>query len=151
MGDEALSHRLYRILRARASNAGLKIPPPCFVEMKGEFTAFDEGERLLVARFPVEVRYENPLGFMQGGFLAAAIDNTIGPLSYLVAPPSVTLQFSTQYLRPVGPDTDHVVVHGRVDEMTKRYLFMSARVFDPQARVLAIAQASAQILPPRDG
>jgi uncharacterized protein (TIGR00369 family) len=150
MSGDSLSHRLNRILRARASTGVLKIPPPCFDEMKGEYTAFEEQERTLVARFPVESRYQNPLGHMQGGFLAAAIDNTVGPLSYLLAPPSVTLQLSTQYLRPVAPDTKYIVVHGRLDEMTKGYLFLSARVLDPKDRVLAIAQACCQILPPRE-
>lgn len=150
MSGDSLSHRLNRILRARASTGVLKIPPPCFDEMKGEYTAFDEVGRLLVARFPVEPRYQNPLGYMQGGFVTAAIDNTIGPLSYLVAPPSVTLQLCTHYLRPVAPDTSHIFVHGRVDEMTKSYLYLSARVLDPKDRVLAIAQASCQILPPRE-
>jgi uncharacterized protein (TIGR00369 family) len=150
MSGDTLSHRLYRILRARASTGILKIPAPCFDEMKGEFIAFDEHQRLLGARFPVEARYQNPLGHMQGGFVAAAIENTLGPLSYLIAPPSVTLQLSTQYLRPVAPGAGHIVVHGRVDEMTKNYLFMSARVLDPRERVIAIAQAQCQILPPRE-
>jgi uncharacterized protein (TIGR00369 family) len=151
MRGDSLSHRIYRILRARASTGVLQIPPPCSEEMKTEFVAFDEAERRLGARFPVEARYQNPLGYMQGGFVAAAIDNTLGPLSYLVAPPSVTLQLSVQYLRPVVPDTTHIVVQGRVDEMTKGYLFMSAQVLDPRERVLAMAQATAQILPPRNG
>jgi uncharacterized protein (TIGR00369 family) len=150
MSGDSLSHRLNRILRARASTGVLKIPPPCFEEMKGEYTSFEEELRILVARFPVEPRYQNPLGHMQGGFLAAAIDNTLGPLSYLVAPPSVTLQLATQFLRPVAPDTPHILVHGKVDEMTKSYLYLSARVLDPNGRMLAIAQASCQILPPRE-
>lgn len=151
MSGDSLSHRLNRILRARASTGVLRIPPPCFDEMKGEYMAFDEIGRALVARFPVEARYQNPLGFMQGGFMTAAIDNTLGPLAYLVAPPSVTLHLSTQFLRPVPPGTAHITVHGRIDEMTKSYLFLSARVLDPRDRVLAIAQATCQILPPRDG
>lgn len=150
MSDDSPGHRLNRILRARASTSRLKIPPPCFLEMKGEYLSFDESERVLVARFPIEPRFENPLGYMQGGFLAAAIDNTLGPLSYLVAPPSVTLQLSTQYLRPVAADSGHIVIHGRVDAMTKSYLYLSARVLDMQDRVLAFAQSSCQILPPRD-
>lgn len=150
MSGDSLSHRLNRILRARASTGVLKIPPPCFDEMNGEYTAFEEDGRTLIARFPVEPRYQNPLGHMQGGFLAAAIDNTLGPLSYLVAPPSVTVQLSTQFLRPVTPDTQYVTVQGRLDEMTKSYLFLSARVLDPKDRVLALAQACCQILPPRE-
>jgi uncharacterized protein (TIGR00369 family) len=150
MTGDTLSHRLYRILRARASTGALKIPPPCFDEMKGEFTHWDETQRLLAARFPVEPRYRNPLGYMQGGFVTAAIDNILGILSYLVAPPSVTLQLSTQFVRPVTSGTSHIIVHGRVDEMTNNYLFLSARVLDPRDRLLALAQANCQILPLRE-
>jgi acyl-coenzyme A thioesterase PaaI-like protein len=148
MADESVAHRVNRILRARAAASTLKIPPPCLLEMKAEYVEFDEAGRRLVMRFPVEARYENPLRYMQGGFIAAAIDNTLGPLSFLVAPPSVTTQLTTQFLRPVSPDTGHLVVHGRVDEMTKGSLFLSARVTDPRERTLAIAYASCQILPP---
>lgn len=148
VADESIAHRINRILRARAEAASLKIPPPCFTEMKGEYVEFDERGRRLVARFPVEERYENPLRYMQGGFVTAAIDNTLGPLSYLVAPPSVTVQLSTQFLRPVGHDVRHVIVHGEVTEMTKSYLFLSARVVDGKKRVLALAHSSCQILPP---
>lgn len=148
MADESVAHRVHRILRARAASASLEIPPPCLLEMKAEYVEFDEAGRRLVMRFPVQPRYENPLRYMQGGFVAAAVDNTLGPLAFLVAPPSVTTQLAMQFLRPVSRDTGHLVVHGHVDEMTKGSLFLSARVADPKDRTLAIAYASCQILPP---
>ncbi len=80
--------------------------------------------------------------------IAAAVDNTLGPLSYLVAPPSVTTQLSLSYLRPVGPDTAWIEVEGRLEERTRQHLFFSARVTGPEGRVLVLAQATCYVLPP---
>ena len=79
-----------------AAAAGLALPPPVFTDMQTDVRDYRPGnaERdnvgaVMVARFPVLERYHNPAGVVQGGVLAAAVDNVIGPLSYLVAPPSV--------------------------------------------------------------
>lgn len=136
------------LLRARAEE-GFQIPPPVFTEMGAEVVGYDEGEALRV-RFPVEPRFTNPAGVMQGGMIAAAVDNTLGPLSYLVAPPSVTTQFNLTYLRPIPPSLGTFVVEGRLDERTRQYLFLSARVLAPDGRVLALAQATCFVLPRRD-
>ena len=78
------------LLRARLpTGVPLQIPPPCLTDMQGEPVAYVEGESLAM-RFPVLARYQNPIGHMQGGFIVAALDNTLGPFSYLIAPPSVT-------------------------------------------------------------
>ena len=133
--------------------AGFQIPPPVFTEMRAAVVAFDEGAAgtgaVLRVRFPVEERFANPAGVMQGGMIAAAIDNTIGPLSYLVAPPSVTTQLNVSYLRPIPPALGHFEVEGRFDERTRQYLFFSARVTDPKGRVLVLAQATCLVLPRR--
>lgn len=139
------------LLAGRAGgDPGLVIPPPCFIEMSGEFVTY-EGGVMLETRFPVERRYAQLQGLMQGGFVAAAVDNTLGPLSYLVAPPSVTLQLAMTYLRPVTPDTPTLRILGRLSQRTKRYLYLVAEVFDDAERVLATAQAQAAILDQRGG
>ena len=66
------------------------IPPPVFIEMQGEIIAFNLEKQTLEARYPVQKRYQNPYRAMQGGMIGAAVDNTLGPLSLLVAPPNVT-------------------------------------------------------------
>lgn len=126
--------------------APLQIPPNCFVEMGGEFLEFDEPGRILRVRFPVQVRWQNPTGAMQGGLIAAVIDNTIGPLSYLVAPPSVTTQMNVTFIRPVLPDCAHVEVVGEVYEQTRSQLHMRAQVRSPQGKLLATATASSVIV-----
>ena len=78
------------LLRARLpAGVPLQIPPPCLGDMQGEPVEYVEGQSLAM-RFPVLPRYANPLGHMQGGYIVAALDNTLGPFSYLIAPPSVT-------------------------------------------------------------
>lgn len=136
-------------LRANAPD-GFRIPPPVFEEMEAEVVGYAEGERLRV-RFPVRERYQNPAGMMHGGALAMAVDNTIGPLSYLVAPPSVTTQLNLSYLRPVPPETPWIEVEATFDERTRQHLFFSARVTGPGGRVLVLAQATCLVMPARAG
>ncbi|HRR10071.1 MAG TPA: PaaI family thioesterase [Rhodothermales bacterium] len=101
--------------------------------MNGEYVSFTEN-RILVCRFPNDPRFQNPIGLMQGGFIVAAIDNTLGPLSYLVAPPSVTTQLNTTYLRPVTMRDTYLDVHGEVLEQSKSYLHMRATVLNPSGK-----------------
>ncbi len=137
------------LLRTRLpADVPLQIPPPCLLDMQGEVIAYDE-DRALSLRFPVLARYQNPMGHMQGGFIVAALDNTLGPFSYLIAPPSVTIALNTQYLRPVTPTMASITCKAWLVERTRSQLHLAGEVRDPDDRVLALCQASCQILPPR--
>ena len=78
-----------RLLKLLPSDTGMKLPPKVFSDMEGEFIDFVEGETL-TAHFPNRERYINPFGFMQGGIIVAAIDNTIAPLSYILGPTNIS-------------------------------------------------------------
>lgn len=139
---------LIQRIRARApEGTPLLLPPPVFTEMNAEPISF-EGERLVV-RFPVEERYLNPVGLLQGGVVAALVDNTLGPLSYLVAPPSVTVQMSLTYMRPISPKSGPVDVEGYVVARSRTLLHLAADVRDARGRLCASATCSCQILPSR--
>ena len=149
MNDAA--HDINALLRARLpAGVPLQIPPPCLLDMQGEPVNYVEG-RSLAMRFPVLPRYQNPIGHMQGGFIVAALDNTLGPFSYLIAPPSVTTSLNTQYLRPVPQEMPHIVCHARLVERTRTQLFLAGEVRDEAGRVLAMCQAVCQILPQKAG
>ena len=117
------------------------IPPPVFQEMQGEFVGFDIQAGTLTTRFPVLEKYRNPYGAMQGGMLAAAVDNTIGPLSLLVAPPSVTRRLEMKYSRPATPEVGYITIQGTFVGRQERRLKFRAEVRDPLGEVLAKAQA----------
>jgi acyl-coenzyme A thioesterase PaaI-like protein len=118
------------------------IPPPVFTAMQGEFIACDLDESSLTTRFPVLESYLNPYGTMQGGMVAAAVDNTFGPLSMLVAPPNVTRRLEMTYSHPVTSDLGHITVTARLLERDGRRLIFSADVRDAHGRRVARAKAT---------
>ena len=118
------------------------IPPPVFIAMQGEFMDFDLDSGTLTTRFPVLDQFRNPYGFMQGGMLAAAVDNTIGPLSMLVSPPNVTRRLEMKYSRPVTSDLEYIAVQGSLVGRKSSQLTFSAEVRDPQGALLARARAT---------
>lgn len=146
MADSAHEALIKQLLEAFPSMPGVEVPPKIFTEMQAQVISWDEAARQLRVRFPVQARYQNPLGMMQGGMIAAAVDNVFGPLSYLVAPPSLTMQMNTSYLKSVGPDEEYIDVIGRLDLQTRRFLYLSAQVANAAGEVVALSQASFMIL-----
>ena len=124
-----------------AERYGVTVPPPVYIEMGIEVLALDMEAQRLTISMPVEARYQNPLGYMQGGIVAAAIDNAIGPLSFLVAPPSVTRELTVRYRRPVRPTLSHIVVVAELAARDGTALTFRATVSDPAGRALAEAEA----------
>ena len=122
-----------------------RLPPPCLLDMQPEPVEYVHGERL-VMRFPVLERYQNPFGYMQGGFVLAALDNTIGPFSFLIAPPSVTGQITINYLRPITADQTHITCIATVLERSRKTLLLTGRALGSDGKLAAIAQATCQIL-----
>ena len=131
--------------RMMPPGSNIELPPKVFVDMEGEFLDYQEGQTLTV-RFPVKARYQNPMGHMQGGMIVAAIDNTLGPLSFLVALPSVTTQLNTSYIRPVTAQDEQIIITGRVLERTRSQLFMMAEVTNAVGKLVAVSYATCAIL-----
>jgi len=117
------------------------IPPPVFKTMQGEFLDFNDQDGILKTRFPVLEKFLNPYGTMQGGMIAAAVDNTFGPLGMLVAPPNVTRRFEIKYSRPITPDLEFITVLARLMKRTDRWVDLIAEVRDPAGHLLARAKA----------
>ena len=132
--------------------AGLAIPPPSFTTMNTEVVDYRPGDAetnlgaVLTVRIPNDERWHNPMGLMQGGALGMAVDNAIGPLSYLVAPPSSTTQLALTYIAPVTPDLDAVTVEATFAHRAGRQLVFDAEVRGPDGTVLTVARATNRIV-----
>lgn len=132
--------------------AGLQIPPPAFTSMDAEVLDYRPGEpetnlgAVLVVRVPNAPRWQNPMGLMQGGALGMAVDNAVGPLSYLVAPPSSTTQLALTYLAPVTPDLEAITVEATFVHRSGRQLVFDAEVRGPDGAVLTVARATCQVV-----
>jgi len=122
--------------------ASAVFPPPCFVTMNAEFAAYESRSSLTVT-FPVTENTLNPVGAMQGGFITAAIDNVMGPLSYLaMRNPASTLDLHTQYVRAVTVG-DTLTVTARVVSMGPVTMVMTAEARNGRGKLVAAATANA--------
>lgn len=119
----------------------ITIPPPVFEAMEGEFIDYDSENESLTTRFPVLNEQLNPYGHMQGGIIAAAIDNTIGPLSMLVSPPNFTRHMEVKYGKAISPELDYISITAIFIEKKKRQLFFEAIVEDSAGNKLATAKS----------
>lgn len=117
------------------------IPPPVFKLMSGEFIDLDIEQGFLRTRFPIRTDYLNPYGSMQGGMIAAAIDNTIGPLSILVAPPNVTRRLALKYSLPIKPEIEFLYVEAKLIDQKEPRIFFDAHVLSIGGDIFAKAKA----------
>ena len=123
---------------------GMQVPPPVFTMMDGRIELYEPGKRLK-AVFPVRKEYYNPMNRMQGGMIAAAIDNTMGPLSFLVAGPAFTLSFYVDFVR--GIDASRMLhVEAVVISRSRTNLILEATASDPRGKIVARASSQFQVL-----
>lgn len=144
MDASALIERVRDSLGDRADE--YLLPPLVFTSMQGEFVDFDPDENVLVTRFPVLEDWLNPYRFMQGGMVAAAVDNTLGPLSMLVAPPNVTRRLEMKYSHTITLDDAFITVRGWLIERVGRRLRFAAEVRGETGALMARARAEHWVL-----
>jgi len=123
------------------TNGQLQLPPPIFADMAGEVVDLDMAAKTLTVRFPVQARYQNPMGTMQGGMIAAAIDNAIGPLSFMVAAPNVTKTMEVTYLRPIPASVAEITVVAAFESQQGREVIFVADVLRGDGTKLATARS----------
>ena len=136
---------LEKIIKSIPAGSGIEIPPKIFVDMEAEIIDY-EHKKSLTVQMPIKEKYQNPLGFMQGGMIAAAIDNTVGPLSFLVAPPSVTTTMNVTYVRPVPMTDEFIFVKATIVDQTKKMIYMKAEVFNKENKIKATATTSFMVV-----
>jgi uncharacterized protein (TIGR00369 family) len=122
--------------------------PPC-ADLLG-LTLLDHNPAERWARFAFEGRPEflNPAGFIQGGILAAMLDDTMGPTALLVSGGSLytaTISMNVSFLQPAKPG--RLLSEGRVLSMGKTIAFLEATLSAVDGTALARATASARLVP----
>ena len=124
----------------------IQIPPSAFITMEGQLIAYNLEEETLQTKFPVKNTFLNQFGNMNGGMIAAAIDNTYGPLSMLVAPPNFTRNLEVKYKKPIPLNVEYIYVNAQVIEYKKRQVILSAEVVDIDGCVYATSTATHWII-----
>ena len=122
------------------------LPAPSMVELDLYYLELEPGKKM-VARLPFQKRFANPVGLYQGGFLAAGIDDVMGPLAYVTADrPCMTLALNVTYLRPFSEDMGHCLIEVQILQKTKTLIFMRAEVKSPKGDLMAHAESHVSIL-----
>ncbi|HEX8640183.1 MAG TPA: PaaI family thioesterase [Allosphingosinicella sp.] len=124
-------------------------PAPPAAELLGwELVAESPEEGTIEIAFHPDGRMLNPQGTVQGGFVAAMLDDTMGPALVSMSggtemPRSIDLNVS--FIRPVHPG--RVVGRGRVVRRGRSVVFLEGELFDGDGRLLARATSSAIPVP----
>lgn len=87
------------------------------------------------------------MGSIQGGFLAAMLDDTLGPALVATLGPgefAPTLDLTVQFLRPAKPGT--LTGTGRVVHRGGSIAFLAGELADGSGRPVATATATARIV-----
>lgn len=125
---------------------GRTVPPPAAVALGWELLSVDPDAGTIEVAFTASEQFLNPVGVVQGGFLAAMLDDTLGPA--LVATLgkgqfAPTTDLHVQFLRPARPG--RLVGRGRIVRRGKDIGFMSGELVDSSGALVATATATAQI------
>jgi uncharacterized protein (TIGR00369 family) len=123
------------------------LPLPPVARLLGwKLIAMDPQAGTIDLEFLARTEFTNPSGFVQGGLIAAMLDDTLGPAAYAMANgdrmPS-TIDLHVHYLRPVRPG--RVTTKARVVSAGTRIAFLSGELFDANGRLSATATASAMM------
>jgi uncharacterized protein (TIGR00369 family) len=127
--------------------AGARPAPPA-AELLGwqlSWVAPERGE--IEVFFKADRRFSNPMGNIQGGFLAAMLDDTLGPA--LVATLAddefaPTLELKVSFLRPAC--AGRLTGRGRVLHRSGTIAFLTGELRDDTGEVLATATATARVI-----
>lgn len=125
-----------------------RAPMPPAAELLGwELRAVDPEAGTIEVGFTATDRFLNPAGAVQGGLLAAMLDDTLGPALVARLEPgeaATTVDLQVQYLRPARPGT--LVGRGRVVREGRDIGFLAGELVDEATgAVVATATATVQI------
>ena len=122
--------------------------PPVAVTLGAHMLSADPDAGTIEIAFEAGPHMLNPIGTVQGGFLAAMLDDTLGPALVATLPPGYfapTLDLQVQFLRPARPGT--LTGHGRIVRRGRDVSFLAGELLDEAGRTVATATATARVRP----
>ena len=120
--------------------------PAAAVTLGWELISVSPEEGTIVVAFTATEAFLNPAGVIQGGFLAAMLDDTLGPaLAASLSPGDFapTTDLHVQFLRPARPG--RLLGRGRVVRRGRDVGFLAGELLDEDGNIVAVAAATVQI------
>ena len=131
---------------ARFQNS--KKRPPCSETLGMRLIEVEQDAKRVRMEFDVSPSFANPTGAIQGGFIAAMMDEAMSTCVIIasnVTMTAPTLEMKTSYLRRLMPGKAHV--DARILKMGRAAAFMEAECFDADGNLVAKATATAIPMP----
>jgi uncharacterized protein (TIGR00369 family) len=125
---------------------GTQPPPAAGVLLGWRLEGVDPDEGTIEVSFTATEQFLNPVGVVQGGILAAMLDDTLGPALVATLGPgqfAPTIDLQVQFVRSARPG--RLVGRGRVAHRGSEVAFLSGELVDDRGRLVATATATARI------
>lgn len=124
-----------------------QLPLPQAARVLGwKFINYDEQARRANIEFDASPSLTNPMGNIQGGILAAMLDDCMGPAVYVELAPNkiaVTIESKINYFSPATPG--RILGWGQVEQSKGSICFTSGMLTNESGTVLATATATFRI------
>jgi len=124
-----------------------EVAPPVAKLLDWRFEKGDADAGAITVSFNADERFTNPAGAVQGGILAAMLDDAMGPAVVLAtdgARYAPTINLNINYLKPVAPG--RVRVEARVTHMGKTIAYLEGKLFSEDGVLSATATATARVI-----
>ena len=124
--------------------------PPCSALLGWQALEVEPGR--VRVRFDARAEFTNPMGTVQGGILAAMLDDSMGPAVFTLLSEgqfAPTLEMKVTFLRPARPGT--LIGEGRVVHRTRGVVFLEGTLEDEDGALIATATATGRIVTPENG
>lgn len=122
--------------------------PPCAETLGWELIQADEASGAITVAFEASRSFCNPGGNIQGGFIAAMLDDTLGPTVLLKtkgAAYCATIDLNVSFRSPARPG--RLIGHGRIVQLGRTVVFLEGELRDPDDTLICRATASARVVP----
>jgi uncharacterized protein (TIGR00369 family) len=122
--------------------------PPCADTLGWQLLEADEETGTIRVSLEGKPEFCNPGGNIQGGFVAAMLDDTLGPTVLVKSGGAhycATIDLNVSFLAPARPG--RFIGTGRIVQMGKTVAFLEGDLHDATDRCVARATASARIVP----
>jgi uncharacterized protein (TIGR00369 family) len=125
-------------------------PPPAATTLGFKLLEIDPSRGTVRAQFEGKREFLNPMGVVQGGFVAAMLDDTLGPALVCTLPPghfAPTIELKVNFIKPAPPGV--LIGEGRVVARGGTIAFLAGELRTGSGELVATATATARIVSAR--
>lgn len=127
--------------------AGRADGPPVAKLLGWKVREIDADAGTITVEFDAKRDFCNPTGAIQGGFVAAMLDDTMGPCLFATLEEghfAPTVELKVNYIRPALPGT--LIGEGRVIHKGRSIAFLAGELKTEEGQLVATATATARIV-----